>query len=108
MKRIKSFSTSSTLTKKYISEFTLPYESFVAENVNTENIDVPVDGVTVTVSITTTGALRIEVVGFEPFTHEGVTYNHPVAKIDACVTTFNKEIYVFIGDSALYTEYDLT
>ncbi len=84
--------------KSYVSEFKLPYGSFIKENVNKDNIFVPVDdGATVNMSVTDEGLLRIEVIGFEPFEYKGQTYNNPSAKISANVTTFNKDLYVEIG-----------
>ena len=88
-----TYNARSTNLKKYVSEFTLPYGYFITVNVNADNIEVPVNDVTVNLSVTKEGALRIEVIGFEPFTYNGTTFNYPVAKINANVTTFNKELY---------------
>lgn len=107
-KMSRTFNSSNNFSKKYTSEFTLPYGSFIKENVNTDKITVMPSDITVNVSVTDDGALRIETVGFEPFEYNGNTYDNPVAKLDACVTTFNKELYVGVGDRSLFAEYALT
>ncbi len=101
-----TYNVRNTALKKYVSEFTLPYGYFITENVNADNIEVPVNDVTVNLSVTEEGALRIEVIGFEPFTYNGTTFNYPVAKINANVTTFNKELYVTVGE-LIWLGYDL-
>lgn len=107
-KMVVTHNLTNTFIKKYVSEFTLPYGSFIEENVNKDNIDVPVsDGVIVNMSVTDEGALRIEVIGFEPVEYKGETYNYPMAKISANVTTFNKDLYVNIGES-VWLGYELT
>lgn len=100
-----SNSSASSVSKTYVSEFSLPYGNFITANVNTTNIIVPDDNSTVSVSVTVHGKLRIEVSGFTPYEYNGQTYNYPVAKINANVTTFNKELYVTIGNGI--AEYNL-
>lgn len=88
----------------YRSVFTLPYGSFISENVNTTFITVP--GYAYTVAITDEGGLQIEVSNFTPFEDDdGQKVEFPVAKIDANVTTFNKVLYVEVGK--ILAEYDL-
>lgn len=106
-KMTRTFNSFSTATKRYVSEYTLPYGMFLQHNVNSAHIDVPVSGVTVNLSVTAKGALRIEVVGFEPFESNGITIGNPIARLDETVTTFNKILYVSVGDTNMFAEYDL-
>ena len=76
----------------YSSTFVLPYGSFVEEYVNTEYITLPDTNGTLEVSLTE-GALYVRVKGFT--LSEGVSY--PVVRIAAAVTTFNKDLYVYVG-----------
>jgi len=100
-----SNSSASSINKTYVSVFSLPYGNFITANVNTTNIIVPDDNSTVSVSVTDDGKLRIEVSGFTPYEYNGQTYSYPVAKLNANVTTFNKDLYVTIGNGL--AEYDL-
>lgn len=94
--------------KNCVSEFELPYGEFIASNANTTNITVPVGDVEIEVSVTLSGKLKITVKNFEPFTYGEVKYDYPVAKIEANVTTFNKVLYVTIGNIySVYATYDL-
>lgn len=81
----------------YSSTFTLPYGSFVEEFVDDEHIVLPdLNGAT-EVKLTEEGDLYICVKNFK--LSEGVSY--PVVRIAAEVTTFNKELYVYIGVPAI-------
>jgi hypothetical protein len=88
------------------STFQLPYGSFISENVNTDNIIVPADDVEVTTTITDAGNLKITVNNYLPETDENGnatdTSKYPVAKISANVTTFNTDLYVYIGTGSYY------
>jgi hypothetical protein len=85
------------------STFQLPYGSFISENVNTDNIVVPADDVEVTTTVTDAGNLKITVNNYLPEADEnGNVYNYPVAKISANVTTFNTDLYVYIGIGSYY------
>jgi hypothetical protein len=101
---VRSYSSLSTANgKTCTSTFELPYGSFIAENVNTDNIIVPIDGVEVTTTLTEEGYLKITVKGYTPYTSDnGTVFNYPVAKISANVTTFNKDLYVYIGSGFSY------
>jgi hypothetical protein len=85
------------------STYTLPYGSFIAENVNSTNIDVEAGDAEVTISLTDDGKLYIRVKGYTPIADEhGTVYKYPMAKISANVTTFNTDIYVYVGTGILY------
>lgn len=81
----------------YSSTFTLPYGSFVEEYVNAEHITLPDANGTLEVRLTEEGELYIRVKNFT--LSEGVSY--PVVHIAAEVTTFNKEMYVYVGVPAI-------
>lgn len=81
----------------YSSTFVLPYGSFVEEYVNTEYITLPDTNGTLEVSLTGDGELYVRVKGFT--LSEGVSY--PAVHIAAEVTTFNKELYVYVGVPAM-------
>ena len=82
--------------RKYVSEYSLPYGSFISENLNTSNIDVPlVDAIDI--ELLAPNKLKIEVDNFTPFEYNGTKVDYPTAKLSANVTTFNKELYVAIG-----------
>lgn len=83
--------------KNYSSKLKLPFGSFIEENVNTTNITVPLDDVTVDVKYISTTEIDIQVNNFEEFEYEGKTYEFPVAKLGANVTSFNKDLYIEIG-----------
>lgn len=77
----------------FSSTYTLPYGSFVAENVNTEHIELPDTNGTLSVSLTEDGNLYVRVTNFTPTETDA----NPVIHIAADVTTFNKELYAFVG-----------
>lgn len=81
----------------YSSTFVLPYGSFVEEYVNTEYITLPDTNGTLEVSLTGEGELYVRVKDFT--LSEGVSY--PAVRIAAEVTTFNKELYVYVGLPAM-------
>lgn len=81
----------------YSSTFVLPYGSFVKEYVNTEHITLPDSNGTIEVKLTEKGELYIRVKNF--VLSEGIT--SPVVRIAAEVTTFNKELYVYVGVPAM-------
>ncbi len=81
----------------YVSDFSLPYGNFIEENAKKENVYVPVEGVGIEVGLNENGTLRLTVSGFTPFEYEGVQYDHPIARLDPSMTTFDKEIYVAVG-----------
>jgi hypothetical protein len=86
------------------SVFTLPYGSFIAENVNEENISVIAGDATVSISMTDEGELKIYVKGYDPYYFgEDVFYEYPMAKISANVTTFNVDLWVYIGKPYTYS-----
>ena len=37
----------------------------------------------------------------------GITIGNPIARLDETVTTFNKILYVSVGDTNMFAEYDL-
>jgi hypothetical protein len=85
------------------STFKLPYGSFIESNVTTDNIIVPADDVEVVASVTTEGYLKICVHNYLPVTDDsGNVYKYPIAKISANVTTFNTDLYVYIGTGSVY------
>lgn len=81
----------------YSSTFALPYGSFVEEYVDAEHITLPDTNGTLEVGLTEAGELYIRVKGFTP--SEDASY--PVAHIAAEVTTFHKELYVYVGLPAI-------
>lgn len=81
----------------YSSTFLLPYGSFVEEYVNTEYITLPDTNGTLEVSLTGEGGLYVRVKDFT--LSEGVSY--PAVRIAAEVTTFDKELYVYVGVPAM-------
>jgi hypothetical protein len=85
----------STYSGIYRSTFTLPYGSYIEENVTLDNINIPIvnDGMTATVSLDADGKLFIEVKGFVA-TDE---FKYPMAQIGANVSTVNKSYLVYIG-----------
>ena len=87
---------SSNIGEKYrfSSTFTLPYGAFIEEYVNAENISLPDTNGTLEVGLTD-GKLHIRVTDFTR--PQGDAY--PVVRIAPEVTTFNKELYVYIGRS---------
>ena len=76
---------------RFSSTFTLPYGAFIEEYVNAENIVLPDTNGTLEVGLTD-GKLHIRVADFRP-----QEYAYPVVRIAPEVTTFNKELYVYIG-----------
>lgn len=77
----------------FYSTFVLPYGSFVEEYVNTGYITLPDTNGTLEVRLTDEGELYVRVKDFT--LSDGVSY--PTVCIAAEVTTFNKELYVFVG-----------
>jgi hypothetical protein len=85
------------------STYTLPYGSFIKDNVNETNIDVEAGDAEVNITLTDEGKLHISVKGYTPIADEhGTVYKYPVAKISANVTTFNTDIYVYVGTGTFY------
>ena len=84
-------------TYNFASTFTLPYGNFVEENVDTDHITLPDANGTLEVSLTEGGGLHVRVKGFVR-TEES---SYPVVRIAAEVTTFNKELYVYVGVAAV-------
>jgi hypothetical protein len=82
--------------------FTLPYGSFNESNINADHITIVAGEGTVTASLTEDGALKVAVEGFTPWTYEDVTYNYPVVKIDASVTSFDVDLTVSVGTAGSY------
>lgn len=89
---------SSNIGEKYrfSSTFTLPYGAFIEEYVNAENIVLPDTNGTLEVGLTD-GKLSIRVTDFI----RSENYAYPVVCIAPEVTTFNKELYVYIGRATL-------
>ena len=89
---------SSNIGEKYrfSSTFTLPYGAFVEEYVGAENIVLPDTNGTLEVGLTD-GKLNIRVKDFI----RSEKYAYPVVRIAPEVTTFNKELYVYIGRATL-------
>ena len=85
---------SSNIGEKYrfSSTFTLPYGAFIEEYVGAENIVLPDTNGTLEVGLTD-GKLNIRVTDFI----RSQEYAYPVVRIAPEVTTFNKELYVYIG-----------
>ena len=85
---------SSNIGEKYrfSSTFTLPYGAFIEEYVGAENIVLPDTNGTLEVGLTD-GKLNIRVTDFIRLQE----YAYPVVRIAPEVTTFNKELYVYIG-----------
>lgn len=85
---------SSNIGEKYrfSSTFTLPYGAFIEEYVGVENIVLPDTNGTLEVGLTD-GKLNIRVTDFI----RSQEYAYPVVRIAPEVTTFNKELYVYIG-----------
>lgn len=81
----------------YSSTFTLPYGSFVEEYVNADYITLPDTNGTLEVSLTEEGELYVRVKDF--LLSEGVSY--PAVHIAAEVTTFHKDLYVYVGVPAM-------
>lgn len=81
----------------YSSTFVLPYGSFIEEYVDAEHITLPDTNGTLEVSLTEEGELYVRVKDF--LLSEGVSY--PAVHIAAEVTTFNKELYVYVGVPAM-------
>ncbi len=75
--------------------FVLPYGSFVEEYITTDYITLLSDSGSLSVELTDAGNLKIKVIGYE--STSGHIY--PEVKIAAEVTTFNKELTVYIGYS---------
>ena len=67
------------------------------ENVDTDHITLPDANGTLEVSLTEGGGLHVSVKGFVR-TEES---SYPVVRIAAEVTTFNKELYVYVGVAAV-------
>jgi hypothetical protein len=84
------------------STFELPYGSFNEDNVTTDNIIVPADDVEVITEITTDGNLKITVNNYLSEADDETAINYPVAKISANVTTFNTDLYVYVGTGSSY------
>lgn len=80
---------------RFSSTFTLPYGAFIEEYVGAENIVLPDTNGTLEVGLTD-GKLHIRVKDFRP---QG--YAYPFVRIAPEVTTFNKELYVYIGRATL-------
>lgn len=88
----------------FATTFALPYGSFVEEYVNTDNVTLTNGTGTLNVRLTDDGQLNISVKDFAATASD----TYPVVKIAAEVTTFNKELYVYIGVIALQgSGYDL-
>ena len=83
--------------RTFSSTFKLPYGSFVAENL--KGIVLPDDNGTLEVSLTAAGELKVTVTGFTPTAE----FTHPVVMIPANATTFEKELYVYVGLVASYS-----
>ena len=89
---------SSNIGEKYrfSSTFTLPYGAFIEEYVGAENIVLPDTNGTLEVELTD-GKLNIRVTDFI----RSQEYAYPIVRIAPEVTTFNKELYVYIGRATL-------
>lgn len=81
---------------RFSSTFTLPYGAFIEEYVGAENIVLPDTNGTLEVGLTD-GKLNIRVTDFI----RSQEYAYPVVRIAPEVTTFNKELYVYIGRATL-------
>ena len=81
---------------RFSSTFTLPYGAFIEEYVGAENIVLPDTNGTLEVGLTD-GKLNIRVTDFI----RSQEYAYPVVRIAPEVTTFNKELYVYIGSATL-------
>ena len=79
---------------RFSSTFTLPYGAFIEEYAGAENISLPDTNGTLEVGLTD-GKLHIRVTDFI----RSQEYAYPVVRIAPEVTTFNKELYVYIGRS---------
>lgn len=81
---------------RFSSTFTLPYGAFIEEYAGAENISLPDTNGTLEVGLTD-GKLHIRVKDFI----RPQEYAYPVVRIAPEVTTFNKELYVYIGRATL-------
>ena len=81
---------------RFSSTFTLPYGAFIEEYAGAENISLPDTNGTLEVGLTD-GKLHIRVTDFI----RSQEYAYPVVCIAPEVTTFNKELYVYIGRATL-------
>ena len=81
---------------RFSSTFTLPYGAFIEEYAGAENISLPDTNGTLEVGLTE-GKLNIRVTDFI----RSQEYAYPVVRIAPEVTTFNKELYVYIGRATL-------
>lgn len=79
---------------RFSSTFTLPYGAFIEEYAGAENISLPDTNGTLEIGLTD-GKLNIRVTDFI----RSQEYAYPVVRIAPEVTTFNKELYVYIGRS---------
>lgn len=89
---------------RFSSTFTLPYGAFIEEYVGAENIVLPDTNGTLEVGLTD-GKLNIRVTDFI----RSQEYAYPVVRIAPEVTTFNKELDVYIsrGTFGVGSGYDL-
>lgn len=108
-KMIRTFNRHEEQGNVYISEFELPYGSFISENLVQSNVEANTNDLIILMSLTDQGRLRIEVHGFFPFqAQNGLMVTFPSLTLKACMTTFNKDIKVSVGDSIFYASYPLT
>jgi hypothetical protein len=93
----------------YSTTLSLPYGSFIEENVNTENITVIAGDAEVSISLedntnTNKKDLKIYVKGYNPYYFGADTYyQYPTAHISANVTTFNVDLYIEVGKAETYS-----
>jgi len=108
-KMLRTFNRHEEQGNVYISEFELPYGSFISENLVQSNVESNANDLIILLSLTDEGRLRVEVHGFYPFeTASGYVVGFPALTLKACMTTFNKDIRVSVGDSIFYASYALT
>lgn len=88
----------SASNKTVSSTYSLPYGTFIESNCTSENIFLPDDDGTITTISVTDNQLFIRITGYA----ETSEYEYPVIQISAKCTSFNIDIYVYVGTISVW------